>query len=1041
MEEVQESAMEDIPLNDLNEDPTEIRIAGPESDQYYVPVQEWHARLVHNQEDWDYGALIEWMQQDGGLNERTLYSVYNHYWLNHEDPLPGPYSGLLHMGMENTVQHYLRRELLGTGPMVAEHHSYLEVMDNLDNEDAALRDAGQPIPIARRFPVELNGQTIFFLGGQIDHTQLSYDPTRNDPLGITEFLLNENLDENVKQTNSLTRRMEESIRHIYLQTKRTRTAVRAWATIIGICEETRKYARRTWSDYLWGQGLPRTNWTETREVLLSEEVRNLANKIDEMDNEIQSVFMLMPQNHWNEELNRHARQYFDEERFAAFLNMARRQEFEAHRPPIRKRPRFPGGKPPRIEPPAKGEKEPLREVASDEEVLRGSKEHQNIPNQPEDEFVEASPVPFSKREVLLRNKKAAKDEAVKAKTQRKRDNRMDETFVIEQMKGLDLNQEAEENQRKAPRFVYVHQVKTPSHTTGGKDSGQGNPETDIKYQTPAKMEVSFSGYDQKQYQPQSMQGNIWSTGNQMASGFGESWTTPMRNAPKDWMQPSPLNLAGPQPRSSFQNSYTGPSAGGQSAVPQRRVTPSAGAMTGSGTMGGTPPWMSHAQPTAILPWAQPTMSLQMMRQRQLDRLQQHWMDSRRQENVPLLRNQHEIDAYQTNVALTAKANPSKLKAIREWIGQYELSNVHSINQFAGRVQQMMTNTDIHPSDIDAVLTDCMRQHEQARIWFRSWKGIHPETREPFDAAFAQQFLPYVSAAEIQRKCQQFRPDLSQDIITNGHRLREEIRPYVELIKNPVEYAQAEEELLYTFRSMIGQTHCLHLSMTGAINIDQAIAVIENYRMMEPRDGLKVPSDYKHPLDMPSKEVSKRVASANSVVTSAVPQTMSMEEDPEQPMASSQAPPMVQMTPQLATRATVMVTPAPAPGTNTTYFCEHCNAYGHSRPRCVTYAKSIGRDVPEAYPCKKCGVRGDHWDDNCSQGNMRNMPTERKGWTGSYEPVKCYNCQRTGHYAKECPSPRQQRTSVNGAAGRPRTGTRPPISITGHGMTNTQNQGN
>jgi hypothetical protein len=391
------------------------------------------------------------------------------------------------------------------------------------------------------------------------------------------------------------------------------------------------------------------------------------------------------------------------------------------------------------------------------------------------------------------------------------------------------------------------------------------------------------------------------------------------------------------------------------------------------------------------------------------------MDSRRQENIPLARNQSEITAYQTGLALAAKANPSKLKAIREWIGTYELSNVHSINQFAGRVQQMMLNTDIHPSDLDAVLSDCMRQHEQARIWYRTWKGIHPSVRESFDAAFAQQFLPYVSAAEIQRRCQQFRPDLSQDIITNGHRLREEIRPYVELIKNPVEYAQAEEELLHTFRSIIGQTHCFQLTYSGALNIDQAISFIENYRMMNPRESLRIPSDYRHPLDTPGRESSKRTASSNAITINQTTVAM-LEVMPSQETAQNSN------VPKESTGGSTIPQTDKMAGYRSTYYCEFCKVAGHTRGRCRAYAKSIGREVPEAYPCKKCGRKGEHFEDNCPQGSQ-GIPRKLGGFSGTKENMKCYNCQGVGHIAKSCSSPKRQKGEVtrNGGSTYSRTG--------------------
>jgi hypothetical protein len=63
----------------------------------------------------------------------------------------------------------------------------------------------------------------------------------------------------------------------------------------------------------------------------------VADKIERLDSEIQAIMTLIPQSHWNEQLSYYVRQYLEDERFVGFLNMARRQEFEAHQAQPRKK--------------------------------------------------------------------------------------------------------------------------------------------------------------------------------------------------------------------------------------------------------------------------------------------------------------------------------------------------------------------------------------------------------------------------------------------------------------------------------------------------------------------------------------------------------------------------------------------------------------------------------------------------------------------------------------------------------------------------------
>ncbi len=1057
----------------------------PDQSNYYVPVREWYELLIETaiqSGDFDYVGVLKYMfdANEGQLNARSLYGLYNHYWLTHEDPLPYPYGEILENCMMETVQFYVRRGSPGNGPVVPEHPMLERTYDQIRE---VARQQGEPANYRQTFELEIGHRTVRFVEGQLDLSQLAYDPTRDDPFGITRYLNAESIDENLTQTNSLTKRMEQNIRDIYQHTVHTRTLIRAWATLVGICEETRKYARKVWGSEMRSQKVPKTTWEQTKHLLLSPDTRRLADKIEGLDNEIRAILTLIPQSHWNENLSYYARQYIEDERFVAFLNMARKQEFEAHKALPRKK-RF-------------GKKAIETVVRPEKGQEKDSKRAQQKPNEEgsdsssssDDEFVDASPEFMWKRGKAPAKGNKPNQEKVTDRT----NPHGSHSSVSAQFGRLNLQDDQDHQQDPLDQNESRSHVRWSTNDGLGQgkirtDTGEGpssggqqvgytqdtsgpfglnttytvQPSMGMPYPwyTPVRnnhsggpgpsigMNSSFPSMTP--FDPSSRNwgttltktGNAgYDTGNgsyrQMSSGSGKAQDAPHFSTPQAGGVTGPVG--GMRTSASYATGHHGqnqgsdltsgnpsirdsriPSVpfGGQSGpMPQASLHPSGGVsafaptQVAAGqqgivpTMGAMGPY-AGGLPTAALPWAQPTMSLHMMRQRQLDRLQQHWMDSRRQENIPLVRNQSEIDAYQTGLALTAKANPSKLKAIREWIGSYELSNVHSINQFAGRVQQMMTNTDIHPSDLDAVLTDCMRQHEQARIWYRTWKGIHPAVREPFDAAFAQQFLPYVSAAEIQRRCQQFRPDFSQDIIANGHRLREEIRPYVELIKNPIEFAQAEEELLYTFRSIIGPTHCLHLSMSGALNIDQAIAVIENYLMLEPWDDLIIPSDYRHPLDGPGKENNRKAASMNPITTqSSVPVTVVEVEASNQPPVTRDSKvdnPTINNNSQSDKQL----------GYRSAYYCEFCKINEHTQARCRAYARSIGREVPEAYPCKKCGRKGEHWEDNCPQGGPRKLG----GWSSTMESPKCYNCQGYGHLAKDCSSPKRQKGESNGRGG-------------------------
>jgi hypothetical protein len=1117
------------------------QIEQPGHSQYYVPVLEWYDRLEETSKDsgeYKYEEVLRFMVETnkGWMNARSLYALYNHYWLCHEDPLPYPYGEILENCMMETVQYYVQRGSPGNGPFVAEHPKLCRVYDMIRK---SAKQKGESVNYRQNYEIELGEQIVRFVDGQFDISQLAYDPTKDDPFGITQYLTSETIDETLKQTHSVTKRMENNIREIYRQTAYTRTVVRAWATLIGICEETRRYARQVWGDIQNAQRIPKTTWEKTKDLHLSPEIRQMADKIERLDSEIQAIMTLVPQSHWNEQLSYYARQYLEDERFVGFLNMARRQEFEAHQAQPRRK---------RIKVGVKKPKGAMRQVATEKRAIppEGKTDtdlhkvsDSSSDDSSDEDFVDASPeiIWVDKKSYQGKRQGDQKGSSGQSRTD-ELNQKMGKLNLSKQTSGKSgenrhhvrwssqdgLNYETGESLRGGePDYsgqgttyqsgqsdqvnlntTYTVQpsigrsdtwytpVRTPNYTQGrtfpGFDQTGGftDPSTTMgwtstnaqqgstpgagassgsfqhpsyggsahQHSTPHPSQgwdnrAMNSGYRQDQtstpFADQQGLGNP--QGNANTFGTGNRGVHPVSATHNTGAHHTGYTVGGPSTHSLAGNAtvhpHTGPTRGpptgptrGPSMGPA--VGPFMGAAMGPtgppmgttiGPMGG--PTLGNmgsttggVYPTAALPWAQPTMSLQMMRQRQMERLQQHWLDSRRQENIPLVRNLSEINAYQTGLALTAKANPSKLKAIREWVGSYELSNVHSINQFAGRVQQMMSNLDIHPSDLDAVLTDCMRQHEQARIWYRTWKGIHPNLREPFDAAFAQQFLPYVSAAEIQRRCRQFRPDLSQDIIANGHRLREEIRPYVELIKNPVEYAQAEEELLNTFRDFVGAAHRLHLSMSGALNIDQALAVIENYRMMEPRDALRIPSDYKHPLDNPGKEGVRKAAGLNAIEVQGTYPVTILEESKE----PDQAPPSTSAVKNQGVPRAVESTERSL-GYRSIYYCEYCKIAGHTQARCRAYAKSIGREVPEAYPCKKCGAKGDHWEDNCPQAT----PKKLGGWSSTRESVKCYNCQGYGHLAKDCSSPKRPRGESGGSASAPYSR---PASATNGG-----NQGN
>ncbi len=77
------------------------------------------------------------------------------------------------------------------GIFVAEHPKLSRMYDMIRER---AKKKGEPVDYRQTYEIELGEQIVGFVEGQLDVTQLAYDPTRDDPFGITKYLATEPID-------------------------------------------------------------------------------------------------------------------------------------------------------------------------------------------------------------------------------------------------------------------------------------------------------------------------------------------------------------------------------------------------------------------------------------------------------------------------------------------------------------------------------------------------------------------------------------------------------------------------------------------------------------------------------------------------------------------------------------------------------------------------------------------------------------------------------------------------------------------------------